>query len=166
MLIQTPSTSDLIGRALLAATLALSEEPDAARDSSGARARCGAQACASALADRLAWPVSRAARLLGVQAEQIWDARRDPPPGFRAAEREAAAAIALALGPLARPTPDDHEDEDAIEPPADVVRLRALSPAILRWSKTYASMGASIEDLAELFSVAPEALAAAVEPGQ
>lgn len=164
MLIQTPSTADLIGRALLAATLAIAEEPEAARGPS--RARTGSQACASALADRLAWPVSRAARLLGVSADQVWEARRDPPPGFEAAEREAKAAIVLALGPLARPPEDEPADEEDIETVADVVRLRALSPAVLRWSNAYARRGVSVDDLAEWFSVSPEALAAAVEAGR
>lgn len=163
MLIQTPSTADLIGRALLAATLAIAEEPEARGPSP---ARTGTQACASALADRLAWPVSRAARLLGVSADQVWEARRDPPPGFEAAEREAKAAIVLALGPLARPQEDEPADEDACEPAADVVRLRPLSPAVLRWSSAYARRGVSVDDLAEWFSVSPEALAAAVEAGR
>lgn len=167
MLIQTPSTTAIIGQALLAATLALAEDVDAARMSARARARCGALASASALAESLAWPVSRAARLLGVHADQVWEARRDRRPGFQAAEREAIAAVRRTLGDLARPPQDAPEDEpedaDTPEPAAEVIRLRPASPAILRWAKAYLRLGVSIDDLAELFSVSPEALAAVAD---
>jgi hypothetical protein len=166
MIVQQPSTADLLGRALLAATLAVAEDAEAARGALRARSRCGLQAAASALAQCMAWPVSRAARLLGLPAEQVWDARRDRPPGFEAAEREAAAAIRQALGSLARPSEADPDDADEPDDDGEVIRLRAISPAILRWSRAYVRLGVPVDDLAMLFSVAPDVLALAIEAGQ
>lgn len=162
MSIQTPKAADAIGRAMLAAALTVADEPETQRWSSRERSRIARLAAAAGLARGLAWPVSRAARLIGVAAEDVWNARSDGDPVFLAAEREARAGVAQALGPLA---PPGEEAEDEVLPPTEtaVVRLRPLSTAILDWARAYVGRGVPIDELADLFSVSPEALAVAIE---
>lgn len=161
----SPEVADAVSRARLAAALAVAEYPDTLRWSLRERSRTSRLAATSALAQGLAWPVSRAARLTGAVADQVWDARCDADPVFVSAEREARAAIGDALG-RAAPIAADAIDQETDVPDDAVVALRPPNQAILDWTRAYVRRGVSIDDLADFFSVSHEALAAALENKQ